>query len=65
MSSDVLGMLAGLDQRVKRAQGCRLGLCGLDPVMRDMMRICHLEQVFDIHDEGKGLSNGLAAGDRP
>ena len=56
MSSDVLGILARLHQRVERAQG-RLGLCGLDPVIRDMVRICRLEQVFDIYsDEKEALS---------
>jgi hypothetical protein len=64
MSSDVLAILAGLHLRVERAQG-RLGLFGLDPVLRDMVRICRLERVFDLYtDEGEALSNAKAAGDR-
>jgi anti-anti-sigma factor len=65
MSSDMLATLTGLHQRVERAQG-RLGLFGLDPVLRDMLRICRLERVFDIYaDEREALSGGLAADDRP
>ena len=63
-SSDMLAILAGLHRRVERAQG-RLGLFGLDPVLRDMLRICRLERVFDIYaDEREALSGGLAADDR-
>jgi anti-anti-sigma factor len=65
MSSDVLATLAGLHRRVERARG-RLGLFGLDPVLRDMVRICRLERVFQIYaDEREALSGGLAADDRP
>jgi anti-anti-sigma factor len=65
MSSQVLGMLAGLHQRVKRRDG-RLGLCGLDQVMRDMMRICHLDREFKIYaDQVEATSDGLATGDGP
>ena len=48
ISCGVLGMLAALHGRLERAQA-RLGLCGLDPLMRQMIRICHLEPVFDIY----------------
>ena len=48
MSSDVLGTLAMLHRQLDRSHG-RLALCGLDPVLREMMRICCLEQVFDIY----------------
>jgi anti-anti-sigma factor len=65
IASGVLGMLTGLHRRVEQRQG-RLGLCGLDPLMRDMMRICHLDRVFKIYaDQGEATSDGLAAGDRP
>jgi anti-anti-sigma factor len=47
VSSDVLGTLAGLHLRLEKLAG-RLSLCGLDPVLRDMLRICHLDRVFDI-----------------
>ena len=48
MSSDVLAVLAMLQRRIERANG-RLGLCGLDPLMRDMVRICRIEHLFDIY----------------
>lgn len=65
LSSDVLATLAGLHRRVGREHG-RLGLFGLDPVLRDMMHICHLERVFDIYtDEGEALSHGQPGGEQP
>ncbi len=48
MSSDVLAVLAMLQRRTELANG-RLGLCGLDPLMRDMVRICRIEHLFDIY----------------
>jgi anti-anti-sigma factor len=63
MSSDMLATLAGLHLRVGRAGG-RLGLCGLDPVLRDVLRICRLERVLDIHAEEEVLGVGHATGDR-
>ena len=65
MSGGMLATLVGLHRRVERAQG-RLGLFGLDPVLRDMVRICRLERVFEIYpDEQDALSGRLAADDRP
>jgi anti-sigma B factor antagonist len=65
MSGSMLATLLGLHQRLERAQG-RLGLFGLDPVLRDMVRICRLEPVFDIYaDEREAVRGGLAADDRP
>jgi anti-anti-sigma factor len=56
ISCGVLGMLAALHKRLEQAQA-RLVLCGLDPLMRQMIRICHLEPVFDIYaDETEALS---------
>ena len=43
-----VGHAGSLHGRLERAQA-RLGLCGLDPLMRQMIRICHLEPVFDIY----------------
>ncbi len=64
ISSAVLATLAGLYLRVERAQG-RLGLFGVEPLLRDMLRICRLERVFDIYaDEAEALSIGKAADDR-
>jgi anti-anti-sigma factor len=65
ISSQVLGSLAAVHQRLKRAHGASLGLCGLDPVMRHMMRICQLDQVFDIRDEGRAMGDRMVEGDRP
>jgi anti-sigma B factor antagonist len=48
VSSDVLGTLAGLHRRLEKLGG-RLSLCGADPVLRDMLRVCHLDRVFDIN----------------
>jgi anti-sigma B factor antagonist len=65
MSGGMLATLVGLHRRVERAQG-RLGLFGLDPVLRDMVRICRLERVLEIYcDEQDALSVRLAADDRP
>jgi anti-anti-sigma factor len=55
ISSDVLGVLAMVRRQIDRARGT-LGLCGLDPTLRQMMRICHLEELFDIYaDESEAL----------
>jgi anti-sigma B factor antagonist len=60
MSGGMLAALLGLHRRVERAQG-RLGLFGLDPVLRDTVRICRLERVFDIYaDEREALRGRLA-----
>jgi anti-anti-sigma factor len=65
MSSDVLATLARLHQHVKQARGS-LGLYGLDPVLVDMLRICHLEQLLAIYaDETEALGSGSATADRP
>ena len=47
LSSEVLGILAGLQREVDAVRGS-IVLCGLDPLLRDMVRIIHLERVFDI-----------------
>jgi anti-sigma B factor antagonist len=55
MSSDVLGTLAALYRRVAHDQG-RIGLIGLDPFMRDIVRICSSDDAFDIYaDENEAL----------
>jgi anti-sigma B factor antagonist len=59
LSSEVLGILAGLQRKVDPARGS-LVLCGLDPLLRDMMRIAHLDRVFDIcGDEAEALGRML------
>jgi anti-anti-sigma factor len=50
MSSAVLGILAGLQHQVDPARGC-IQLCGLDPLLRDMLRIARLDRVFDVCDD--------------
>ena len=55
LSSDVLGILAGLQREVGPVRGS-IVLCGLDPLLRDMVRITHLDRVFDIcGDEAEAL----------
>ena len=59
LSSEVLGILAGLQREVDPVRG-RIVLCGLDPLLRDMVRITHLDRVFDIRgDEAEALGQML------
>jgi anti-anti-sigma regulatory factor len=50
LSSELLGILASLQRQVDPARG-RIQLCGLDPLLRDMLRITHLDGVFDVCDD--------------
>lgn len=55
VSSDVLGRPAGLQKRLDPSGG-RVRLCGLDPVLRDVLRVSHLDRVFDVcRDETDAL----------
>jgi anti-sigma B factor antagonist len=55
LCSEVLGILAGLQREVDAVRGC-IVLCGLDPLLRDMVRITHLDRVFDVRgDEAEAL----------
>jgi anti-sigma B factor antagonist len=55
VSSEVLGILASLQRRAYPVQGS-IVLCGLDPLLRDMLRITHLDRVFDVYsDEAEAL----------
>jgi anti-anti-sigma factor len=47
MSSDVLAILASLARRVGPTKG-PIRVCGVDPVLEDMLRIGHLERVLDV-----------------
>src|SRR5262245_31798732 len=47
LSSEVLGILAGLQREVDRVRGT-IVLCGLDALLRDIVRIIRLDRVFDI-----------------
>ncbi len=59
MSSDVLAMLAALHRQLEESQR-RLAISGLDLVLRDMLRICRLERVFDL-DADEAEASGAAA----
>jgi anti-anti-sigma factor len=50
LSSDVLGILAAVQKKLEPAGG-RIQLCGLDPLLRSMARIAHLDRVFDVCDD--------------
>jgi len=55
LSSDVLGILAGLQKEVDPLRGS-IVLCGLDQLLRDMLRITRLDRVFDVcGDEAEAL----------
>jgi anti-anti-sigma factor len=55
LSSEVLGILAGLQRQVDPLRGS-IVLCGLDPLLRDMLRITHLERVSEVSgDEAEAL----------
>ena len=61
LSSEVLAILAGLQRKVDPVRGS-IVLCGLDPLLRDMVRITHLDRVFDIcGDEAEALGRLLRA----
>jgi anti-anti-sigma factor len=64
LSSEVLGILAGLQRKVDPVRGS-IVLCGLDPLLRDMVRITHLDRVFDIcADEAEALGLVIHSGDQ-
>jgi anti-anti-sigma factor len=48
LSSDVLAILAHLQKKMDPARG-RIQLCGMEPLLRDMVRITHLDHVFDVY----------------
>jgi anti-sigma B factor antagonist len=50
LSTEVLAILAGLQRKVEPVRG-RIVLCGMDPLLRDMVRITHLDRIFDICGE--------------
>jgi anti-sigma B factor antagonist len=55
LSCALLGRLAGLQKESDRIGG-RLRLCGLDPLLQEMLRITHLDRVFDVCcDEANAL----------
>src|SRR6478672_1239335 len=64
MSSDVLGVLAALHRRLEKSRR-RLAISGLDPVLRDMLRICRLGRVLDLHIDEAEASGAAARRDIP
>ena len=59
LSTEVLAILAGLQRKVDPVRGS-IVLCGLDPLLRDMVRITHLDREFDIcGDEAEALGRML------
>ena len=47
-SSSLVALLAWLYLRIDTAGGM-LGLCGLEPVLFDMLRICRLDRVVEVY----------------
>jgi anti-sigma B factor antagonist len=55
LSCAMLGALANLQRKIEPASG-RIQLCGLSPLLRDMLRITHLDRLFDVYeDEAEAL----------
>jgi anti-anti-sigma factor len=55
LSSEMLAALAGFGEEMDR-RGGRVQFCGLDPLMRDLLRITHLDRLFDpCADEAEAL----------
>jgi anti-anti-sigma factor len=50
VSGAMLGRLAALQQKIGRVRG-RIQLYGLDPLVRDVLRITRLEREFDLCDD--------------
>jgi anti-anti-sigma factor len=55
LSIQVLRILAGLQGKVEQAGGS-IQLCGVDPLLQELVRIAHLDREFDIcGDEAEAL----------
>jgi anti-anti-sigma factor len=55
LSGSVLARLARLQNQADRVHG-RIDLCRLDPLLQDMLRICHMDKIFDVYaDEAEAL----------
>jgi anti-anti-sigma factor len=60
LSGAALGQLASLQRKLDPKQG-RIQLCGLDPWLRDVLRMTRLDRVFDVYnDEPEALVSGLS-----
>jgi len=55
MSSDVLGILASIAHRFQPTKG-PVRVCGLDRVLRDMLRIRHLDRVLEVENGDSAAS---------
>ncbi len=60
LSSEVLGILAGLHEKSNLTRR-RIALCNLDPLLRDMVRITHLDRLFDVYDDEAEALGGHSA----
>jgi anti-anti-sigma factor len=55
VASPVLAELVRLQKEVRR-RGGHIQICGLDPLLRDVLRTCRLDQAFDLcGDEAEAL----------
>jgi anti-sigma B factor antagonist len=56
LSCALIGRLAALQkEKIAPVRG-RIQLCGLDPLLRDVLRLTHLDRVFDVYgDEANAL----------
>jgi anti-anti-sigma regulatory factor len=59
VSGALLGRLTRLQQQAAAVR-CRIQLCGLDPLLREVLRITHLDLVFDVRgNEAEALGPAL------
>jgi anti-anti-sigma factor len=65
LSCALLGRLAALQkEKIDPVRG-RIQLCGLDPLLKDVLRITHLEREFDVcDDEAQALGLSVRSGSR-
>jgi anti-anti-sigma factor len=62
VSGAMLGRLAALQQKLGPVRG-RIQLCGLDSLVRDVLRISRLEREFDLYDdEAQALGLSVRSG---
>jgi anti-sigma B factor antagonist len=59
LSSAPIGMLVNLKKKVD-AKGGSLLLCGLDPIVRDILKLTHVEELFTIFDSEKDALDSFA-----
>jgi anti-sigma B factor antagonist len=60
LSSAPIGMLVNFQKNVE-ASGGSLVLCELDPIVRDILRLTHVEGLFTIRDSEKDALDSFSA----